>query len=170
MIRPTNARMATKEPSPPRLDVTLDIIAPPELVFQAFFEDAALAAWHGTSRSVAVPRLLGPYVLVFPVSGERDEVLGRLGGVFRGTVMHIEPNDHVFLADTYWLPPDGAPLGPFAVEITFTPAAAADGTRSTVVRVVMSGFDDGVRWRRYHGVATAQWQRALRVLKNLLEK
>ncbi len=162
--------MTVKDQAPPRLDVTLDIATSPDTVFQAFFQDGALAAWHGTSRSIAVPRLLGPYVLEWPTAAERDEMLGRLGGVFRATVMHIEPNDHVFLADAYWLPPDGAPLGPFAVECTFTPAAAADGRRSTVVRVVMTGFDEGVRWRRYHGIATAQWQRALRVLKMLLEK
>lgn len=162
--------MAVKDQAPPKLDVTLDIAAPPEIVFQSFFQDGALSAWHGTSRSIAVPRLLGPFVLEWPASAERDEMLGRLGGVFRATVMHIEPNDHVFLADAYWLPPDGAPLGPFAVECTFTPSAAANGGRSTVVRVVMTGFDEGVRWRRYHGIATAQWQRALRVLKMLLEK
>ena len=162
--------MAVKQQTPRTLDVSLDIAAPPELVFQAFFQNAALAAWQGTSRSIAVPRLLGPFVLEWPTSDERDDVLGRLGGVLRGTVMHIEPGDHVFLADTFWLPPDGAPLGPFALEVTFTPATSADGRHSTVVRVAMSGFDEGARWRRYHEIATAQWQRALRVLKMLLEK
>jgi hypothetical protein len=84
--------------------------------------------------------------------------------------MHIEPNDHVFLADAFWLPPDGGPLGPLAVQITLTAQATPDGTRSTVVRVVMTGFDNGVRWRRYLGLATTQWQTALGVLKRSLEK
>lgn len=162
--------MAVKERTPLTLDVTLDIAAPPDLVFHSFFQERALAAWMGTSRSIAVPRLLGPYVLEWPTTEERDEVLGRGGGVLRGSVMHIEPDDHVFLADVYWLPPDGGPLGPFAVQLTFAPTARADGARSTLVRVVISGFDEGVRWKRYHGLATAQWQRALRILKMLLEK
>jgi uncharacterized protein YndB with AHSA1/START domain len=161
--------MAVKE-QPLKLDVTLDITAAVELVFQAFFEASALGAWHGTSRSIAIPRLLGPYVLEWPPSSERDEVLGRMGGVFRATVMHIEPNDHIFLADAFWLPPDGGPLGPLAVQITFTPTAATDGASSTLVRVVMTGFDDGVRWKRYLGLATTQWQKALGVLKMLLER
>jgi hypothetical protein len=93
-----------------------------------------------------------------------------MGGIFRATVMHIEPNDHVFLADAFWLPPDGGPLGPLAVQITFSPAAAPDGRRSTLVRVVMTGFDNGVRWKRYLGQATAEWQASLGVLKMLLEK
>jgi uncharacterized protein YndB with AHSA1/START domain len=152
-----------------KVDVTLDITAPVELVFQAFFEAPALSAWHGASRSIAIPRLLGPYVLEWPPSQDRDEMLGRMGGVFRGTIMHIEPNDHVFLADAYWLPPDGGPLGPLAVQMTFAPKAGPDGTRSTVVRIVMTGFDEGVRWKRYLGLATTQWQRALGVLKSLLE-
>jgi uncharacterized protein YndB with AHSA1/START domain len=162
--------MAVKEQTPRTLDVSLDIAAAPELAFQACFQDAALSAWMGTSRSIALPRLLGPFVLEWPTSESRDEVLGRLGGVLRGTVMHIEPNDHVFLADTFWLPPDGAPLGPFALELTFTPASSPEGRLSTVVRVAMSGFDEGPRWRRYHEIATGQWQRSLRVLKMLLEK
>jgi uncharacterized protein YndB with AHSA1/START domain len=153
-----------------KLDVSLDITAPVDVVFHAFFDAPALTAWHGTSRSIAVPRLLGPYVLEWPPSAERDEMLGRMGGIFRATVMHIEPNDHLFLADAFWLPPDGGPLGPLAVQITFTPTATTDGAHSTLVRVLMTGFDDGVRWRRYLGLATAQWQKALGVLKLLLER
>jgi uncharacterized protein YndB with AHSA1/START domain len=161
--------MAAKD-QPLKLDVTLDIAAPVELVFQSFFDAGALGSWQGTARSIAVPRLLGPYVLEWPPSVESDEVLGRTGGIFRATVMHIEPNDHVFLADAFWLPPDGGPLGPLAVQVTFSPTALPDGNQSTVVRVVMTGFDDGVRWRRYLGLATTQWQRGLAILKNLLER
>jgi len=162
--------MATRHQTPLKLDVTLDITAPVQLVFAAFFDAPALAAWQGTSRSIAVPRLLGPYVLEWPPSIERDEVLGRMGGIFRATVMHVEPNDHLFLADAFWLPPDGAPLGPLAVQITFSSTATADGASSTLVRVVITGFDNGVRWKRYLGLATAQWQRALAVLKLVLER
>ena len=161
--------MAVKE-QPLKLDVSIDITAPVELVFQAFFDAPALGAWHDTSRSIAIPRLLGPYVLEWPPSAERDEVLGRMGGVFRATVMHIEPNDHVFLADAFWLPPDGGPLGPLSVQMTFTSSATPVGRASTLVRVVMTGFDNGVRWKRYLGLATTQWQQALGVLKMLLER
>jgi len=34
---------------------------------------------------------------------------------------NIDPNDQVFLADAFWLPPDGDPLRPLAVQITFSP-------------------------------------------------
>ena len=51
-----------------------------------------------------------------------------------------------------------------------TPKATTEGTQSTLVRVVMTGFDDGVRWRRYLGLTTTQWQKALGVLKMLLER
>jgi uncharacterized protein YndB with AHSA1/START domain len=161
--------MAVKE-QPLKLDVSIDITAPVEQVFEAFFDASTLGAWHDTSRSIAIPRLLGPYVLEWQPSAERDEVLGRMGGVFRATVMHIEPNDHVFLADAFWLPPDGGPLGPLSVQMTFTSSATPDGRSSTLVRVVMTGFDDGLRWRRYLGLATTQWQQALGVLKTLLER
>jgi len=166
---PSAITMPVKE-TPLKLDVSLDIAAPVDVVFHAFFDATALTGWHGTSRSIAVPRLLGPYVLEWPPSAERDEMLGRMGGVFRATVMHIEPNDHLFLADAFWLPPDGGPLGPLAVQITFTPTATTDAAHSTLVRVLMTGFDEGVRWKRYLGLATAQWQKALSILKLLLER
>ena len=163
------AIMAANE-QPLKLDVTIDIVAPVEIVFTAFFNAPALGAWQGTTRSIAIPRLLGPYVLEWQASTEVDDVLGRLGGVFRATVMNIEPNDHVFLADAFWLPPDGGPLGPLAMQITFTPTAVPDGARSTMVRVVMTGFDNGVRWKRYLDHSTAGWQRSLGILKSLLER
>ena len=160
--------MAVKEQSL-KLDVSLDIAAPADVVFSAFFDDAALRSWQNASRSIAIPRLLGPYVLEWPPSPERDEVLGRLGGIFRATIMHVEPNDHLFLADAFWLPPDGGPLGPLAVQMTFTPAAASGSASATMVRVVITGFDDGVRWKRYLGIARTQWQDGLAALKRMLE-
>lgn len=153
-----------------RLDVTANIAAPIDLVFTAFFDAKALGAWHNTSRSIAIPRLLGPYVLEWPPSRDSDEILGRLGGVFRATIMNIEPDDHIFLADAFWLPPDAAPLGPLAVQMTFTSTPTPEGSLSTLVRIVMTGFDDGPRWRRYLEHATAQWQKALSTLKSLLER
>lgn len=161
--------MAVKE-QPPKLDVTIEIAAPAELVFTAFFDAPALGAWHQTTRSITIPRLLGPYVLEWPVSRQSDEILGRMGGVFRATVMEIEPNDHIFLADAFWLPPDGGPLGPLAVQITFSPTATPGGKTTTLVRVVMTGFDDGQRWKRYLEYSTAQWQKAFHTLKSLLER
>jgi len=162
--------MAVKERTPPTLDVSIDIAAAPDAVFDSFFQERALAEWLGTSRSITLPRLIGPYVLEWPTTDERDDVLGRSGGVLRGSVMQIEPGSYVFLADVYWLPPDGPPLGPFGIQLTLVPAAREDRPRSTLVRVVISGFDQGARWKRYHGLAAAQWQRALRMLKTLLEK
>ena len=44
------------------------------------------------------------------------------------------------------------------------------GRPATLVRIVMTGFDEGVRWKRYLGLATTQWQNALGVLKMLLER
>ena len=70
-----------------------------------------------------------------------------------------------FVADAFWLPPDGEPIGPMALEVTCTPAGT--GTR---VRVTQKGFEDGVRWHRYYEVVSHGWERALSSLKALLEK
>jgi uncharacterized protein YndB with AHSA1/START domain len=152
--------------SAPSLDISVVIAAPSERVVTAFFDADALGAWWGVRRSVTTPRTLGPYALEWPPTEHRDEVLGRLGGVFRGTVMQCKPGVGFFVADAYWLPPDGDPIGPMALDVT----VRADGDHATLVRVTQSGFEEGVRWRRYYEIVGVGWERALASLKSLLEK
>jgi uncharacterized protein YndB with AHSA1/START domain len=148
----------------PSLDVSADIAAPAGRVLKAFFDADALVAWWQVVHSVTVPRPLGPYVIEWAPTDFRDELLGRLGGVFRGTVMQFQTGVGFFVADGFWLPPDGDPIGPMALEVTVT--ALERGTR---VRVTQSGFEESERWRRYYEVISQGWERALASLKSLLE-
>jgi uncharacterized protein YndB with AHSA1/START domain len=152
--------------APPGLDVSAVIAAPAGRVMRAFFDADALMAWWSVSHSVTTPRMLGPYAIEWPPTEFRDDVLGRLGGVFRGTVMQIEPGVGFFVADAFWLPPDGDPIGPMALEVKLQ-AEAGGATR---IRVVQTGFEESARWRRYYDVISFGWERALASLKSLLEK
>ena len=161
----------------PSLDVTIVIAAPPGRVLKAFFEHAALTAWWQVVHSVTTPRTLGPYALEWEPTSFRDDVLGRLGGVFRGTVMQFQPGRGFFVADAFWLPPDGDPIGPMALEVTCAPVGESRGVRltpnstvATRVHVTQSGFEESVRWRRYYEVISSGWERALASLKALLEQ
>ena|ERR1051325_4033736 len=149
----------------PGVDVSLVIAAPSGRVLKAFFEAEALGAWWQVARSVTAPRTLGPYVVEWDPTVDRDDVLGRLGGVLRGTVMQYTPNEGFFVADAFWLPPDGDPIGPMAIDVTVR--AEGDKTR---LRVTQTGFEEGDRWRRYYDLIAAGWHRALHSLKQLLEK
>jgi uncharacterized protein YndB with AHSA1/START domain len=148
------------------VDVTASIGAPAARVMKAFFDAAALNAWWQVSRSVTTARALGAYVVEWEPTEFRDEVLGRLGGVFRGTVVECAPGQGFFVADAYWLPPDGDPIGPMALRVTLN--SEADGT--TRVRVTQSGYEESARWRRYYEVVGFGWERALTSLKSLLER
>jgi hypothetical protein len=153
-------------------------------VLRAFFDPAALAAWWQASASVTTPRVLGPYVIEWRPTEFRDDLLGRLGGVLRGTVMQIDPAHGFFLADVYWLPPDGDPIGPMALEVSWRSARAPAGDEAsapaqedtpddvelTTVTIRQTGFEDSPRWRRYYAVFGAGWGRALAALKDLLER
>src|SRR4029077_17561616 len=88
----------------PALDASIDIKATPRVVLDAFFDAAALVPWLRTVRSVTIPRTLGPYALEWPTSEDRDEVLGKLGGVLRGTVIQIEPTRGFDRAAGFWPP------------------------------------------------------------------
>lgn len=154
-------------------DHSLRIECPPALVLAAFFEPAALEAWWDVAAAVTTPRLLGAYALQWGNSENVDEVLGRLGGVFHGTVIDYQPDRGFFVADAYWLAPDGDPVGPMAMEVTCTPAdrpaSRAAGHQATTLRVMQRGMDDSPRWQRYYEVIAAGWPRALETLKHYLE-
>ena len=147
------------------LDLSIEIAAPPALVMRAFFDPDALGAWWNVARSVTTPRVLGPFAVEWRPTEYRDEILGRLGGVFRGTIMQFEADRGFFVADAFWLPPDGDPIGPMALEIACTASPAG-----TEVHIVQRGFEESVRWRRYYEDVTVGWQRALKSMKMLLEK
>jgi uncharacterized protein YndB with AHSA1/START domain len=145
---------------------TIAVQAPPERVLAAFFDPHDLAAWWQVVRSVTVPRPLGTYALEWHSTDVRDPLLGRLGGAFHGTVIEYRPGVEFFVADAYWSPPDGDPVGPMAMEVRCTPHDAPGSTR-LVVR--QSADDDGPRWRRYFEIVAAGWQQALAELKHYLE-
>ncbi len=149
----------------PSLDTSIVIAAPAGRVLKAFFDPYALNAWWQVAHAVVSPRPLGPYVVEWEPTEFRDALLGRLGGVFRGTVMQFQPEAGFFVADAYWLPPDGEPIGPMALEVT----CAEDGA-GTRLRVTQQGFEESDRWRRYYELIAPGWQRALSSLKSLLEK
>jgi hypothetical protein len=143
-------------------------------VLRAFFDRGALGAWWEASVAITKPRVLGPYVVEWRTTEFRDEILGRLGGVFRGTVIQIDP-EGFFVADVYWLPPDGDPIGPMALEVTLKkappePDASGVEAERTTLRILQTGFEDSPRWRRYYAVFGAGWERALGTLKGLLER
>jgi uncharacterized protein YndB with AHSA1/START domain len=145
---------------------TVIVQATPERVLEAFFKAEDLAAWWQVIRSVTVARPLGTFAVEWKSTDYKDDVLGKLGGTFHGLVMDYRSGSEFFLADAYWQPPEGEPIGPMALEVRCRPQGASHGTRLTVRQ---TGEDDGPRWRRYFEVTSAGWQRALGDLKARLE-
>ena len=148
----------------PQFDHSLLVSAAPTRVLAAFFDPDALAVWWQTIRSVTTPRPLGVYAVEWAPTADRDDVLGRLGGVFHGTVMEYHAGRELFVADAWWLPPDGEPIGPMSLEV----GCAMDGPACRL-RVRQSGFEESVRWRRYYDVIGRGWMTSLGELKKYLE-
>ena len=154
--------------APAGVDCSMAILAPPSRVIGAFFDAEALSVWWRTSRSVTIPRILGPYALEWEITDHRDEVLGRLGGTFRGTVMEFKAERRFFVADIFWLPPDGDPLGPMALEVVCE-RQWRQHPEMTLLKVAQRGFEDGKRWKRYYEVIAPGWTSSLESLKRYLE-
>lgn len=156
---------APPQTDPTQFEQTLVIDCPPARALAAFFDRDALAIWWLAVRSIATPRPLGVYAIEWEPTAERDDLLGRLGGVFHGTVMDYTPGRELFVADAWWLPPDDEPIGPMSLEVRCEAEGA--GCR---LHVRQSGFEESVRWRRYYAVITRGWQTSLAALKQHLER
>lgn len=141
---------------------TVTIDAPADRVIAAFFDPHDLARWWQVERSVTVPRTLGAYAVEWKTTSFSDDVLGPLGGAFHGSIIEHEPGVAFFVADAYWQPPAGEPIGPMALEVRCRPT---QGGRATELTVRQTGENAGARWTRYFMIVTAGWERALADLK-----
>jgi uncharacterized protein YndB with AHSA1/START domain len=145
-------------------DHSILIRASPERVLDAFVEPAALAAWWQVARSVTTPRPMGVFAVEWAPTPDADDILGRLGGVFHGTVMEYLPGRELFVADAWWLPPDGDPIGPMALAVSCRMSGPV-----CKLHVKQTGFEDTPRWRRYYAVIASGWRSSLAALKEYVE-
>jgi hypothetical protein len=114
------------------------------------------------------------YALQWKTSETTDELLGRFGGVLYGTVVDFQPARIFLVADCYWLPPDGDPIGPMALEVSCRPserkAGPAELAASTNLRVTQRGVEEGnARWTRYYELLGRGWPSSLERMKTYLE-
>lgn len=151
---------------PPQFTVTTVVNAPAARVLRAFFTHADLAYWWGVERSVTVPRPSAPFAVTWAATDERDDLLGQFGGTLHGTVVDYMDDRALLVAEVYWQPPTGEPLGPMAIEVRCTPEG--DGSRSRV-SVRQSASDTGPRWDRYFAIAKDGWEQSLDTLRDYLE-
>jgi uncharacterized protein YndB with AHSA1/START domain len=140
------------------------IAAPPAVVFGCFFSPEALRAWWQVSRSVTTPVPLGVFAVEWATTPYRDDVLGPLGGVLHGTVVDVRPGAQFLAADCWWIPPEGDPIGPMAIEIS----CETDPTGCKLV-VKQTGYESSARWLRYYAIVSRGWQVSLTALKRYAE-
>jgi uncharacterized protein YndB with AHSA1/START domain len=158
------ARAAGTDPSP-EFEHALLVNAAPTRVLGAFFDPRALETWWQVTRSVTTPRPMGIYAVEWPPTADADEILGRLGGVFCGRVMDYQAGRELFVADAWWLPPDGDPIGPMALEVTCRMSGPV-----CRLQVRQHGFEDTPRWRRYYTLISGGWRSSLAALKDYVEQ
>jgi len=79
--------------------------------------------------------------------------------------MEFKVGQEFFVADTYWIPPEGDPIGPMALEAVCRPEADR-----TQLLLRQSGFDESSRrWASYYDIVAAGWVPTLNSLKKYLE-
>jgi uncharacterized protein YndB with AHSA1/START domain len=148
-----------------RFEQRLFIAASPETVFNCFFAPEALRVWWQTTQSVTTPVVFGVYAIAWAPTLYRDDILGPLGGTFHGTVVDVRPGRQFLLADCYWVPTEGQPLGPMALHIECVPEGPG-----CQLHVRQEGFEPSPRWQRYYAVISRGWQLSLTALKRYAER
>ena len=151
-------------PDTGRFEQHLVIAADPKVVFDCFFSPVALRAWWQAVRSVTTPVPLGVYAVEWATTPYQDDVLGALGGVFHGTVVDVRPGEGFFVADAWWVPPQGDAIGPMALQVDC--AKDPGGCR---LDVRQDGYEPSPRWERYYAVVSRGWQISLTALKRYAE-
>ena len=150
----------------PSLDMARDR-APAARVMQRLLRPRRARAWWQVAHSVTTPRVLGPFAIEWPPAEFRDELLGRLGGVFRGTIDALRARARASSSPT----PSGC--RPTAIRSARWRSKCQLQPRGQTarprVRVTQNGFEESARWRRYYEVIEVGWDRALASLKTLLE-
>ena len=158
--------MGKKSASPEgRFEQSLFIAATPAQVFDCFFSADALRAWWQSVQSVTTPVAFGVYAVGWATTPYRDDVLGPLGGTFHGTVVDVRIGREFFLADCYWIPAEGEPLGPMALHVECKPAER----NGCLLHVRQDGYESSPRWRRYYAIISRGWQLSLNALKRFAE-
>ena len=147
-----------------RFEQQLTIAADPAVVFGCFFNADALRAWWQAARSVTTPVPFGVFAIEWPTTPYRDDLLGALGGVFHGTIVDVKPGRTFLVAEAYWIPPEGDPIGPMALQVDCEPDPAG-----CVLHVRQDGYEPSPRWRRYYAVVSRGWQLSLTALKRYAE-
>jgi len=147
-----------------RFEQSLHIAAPASAVYKCFFTPDALRAWWQVVRSVTTPVPFGVYAVEWATTPYRDDVLGALGGVFHGTVVDVKDGKQFLVADCWWIPPDGDPIGPMALQIT-----CQDEPGGCRLHVQQDGCDPSPRWLRYYAIVSRGWQVSLTALKRYAE-
>ena len=142
----------------------LAIAADPQVVFNCFFNPDALRAWWQAVRSVTTPVPFGVYAVEWARTPYRDDLLGALGGVFHGTVVDVRPGSSFLVADAWWIPPEGDPIGPMALQVD-----CAKDPSGCQLSVRQDGYEPSPRWRRYYAVVSRGWQLSLTALKRYAE-
>ena len=147
-----------------RFEQSLLIAATPAAVYKCFFTPDALRAWWQVVRSVTTPKPFGVYAVEWATTPYRDDVLGPLGGVFHGTVVDVKEGKQFLVADCWWIPVEGDPIGPMALQIT-----CQDEGGSCRLHVQQDGCEPSQRWLRYYAIVSRGWQVSLTALKRYAE-
>ena len=131
----------------------------------AFFDPHALAALVAGRRSVTTPRPMGVFAVEWAADRPTPTTCsGAWAASFTARVMEYLPGRELFVADAWWLPPDGDPIGPMALEVSCRMSGPV-----CRLQVKQTGFEDTPRWRRYYAVIASGWRSSLAALKEHVE-
>ena len=143
-------------------EVKCDIVikAPPSRILRAFLEETDLKEWWGVARAFTEVSVGGLWTIAWNDSDQRFKY------VSSGIIKELELEKQLTISQLVYLNPEKPIMGPLQLEITVVPL----NSTSTLLAVNQPGYKVGPDWDWYYESVLEGWPRALKLLKEHLEK
>ena len=143
---------------PRRAGATIEIMAKPDAVLNAFTDPQHLKNWWSVDRSLIELKKGGLYSLAWDITQYG------IGYVSTGIIAEYLPACQLKISQMAYFNPQRPILGPMELLILTTPES-----RSTVLSIIQSGYQSGPDWDWYHDAVKTAWPTVAKQLKNYLE-
>jgi uncharacterized protein YndB with AHSA1/START domain len=142
-----------------KVETTIDINVPPDVIISAFTDVNLLKGWWDVERALIGKRPGEPYVLTWNISSSG------FGYVCTGTIREYSPVNKIIIDNYTYLNPERDILGPMTLIIK---AVKKDDDLSTLY-LCQDGYQQGNDWDWYYEAVTNAWPVVIKKLKDFLE-
>ena len=141
------------------VEAEINIKSTPAKILSAFTDSQMLKDWWGVERNLIQLKPGGLYALAWSISESG------FGFISTGIVREYIANYRLLIDDFVYFNPERSMLEPMSLLIRVN-----EGTRDSKLYICQDGYQEGGDWDWYYHAVLDAWPKALKLIKNYLEK